>query len=274
MTITNENDEAYANAAFIDNSEEIVADWIKKAERFRAKKLMSGTAKIDIAYGASNRQKFDIFQPNVKPLGTVIFVHGGYWIDFDKSYWSHFASGVLANGYRCIIPSYDLCPTVKISDITCQIKDLICYVLKNYDGMISLTGHSAGGHLVSRMVSTEQWNESKLRSDFLKRLNHVVAISPIADLRPLLKTSMNNKFNLNYDTAEKESPVTLIKMNVPFTVLVGENERPAFLSQANYLSQTWSCSKIIATGKNHFNVIDDLENERSDLVNLLTKTCR
>ena len=274
MTVINENDEAYANAVFIDNSEEIVADWIKKAQRFRAKKLKSGKAKIDIAYGISNRQKFDIFLPNVKPLGTVIFVHGGYWIDFDKSYWSHFASGVLANGYRCIIPSYDLCPTVKISDITCQIKDLICYVLKNYDGMISLTGHSAGGHLVSRMVSTEQWNGSKLRSDLLKRLNHVVAISPIADLRPLLKTSMNNKFNLNYDTAEKESPVTLIKMNVPFTVLVGENERPAFLSQAKYLSQTWSCSKIIAKGKHHFNVLDDLENESSDLVNLLTKTCR
>ena len=271
MTVTNKNDEAYANAVFIDNSEEIVADWIKKAERFRAKKFKSGTANIDIAYGVSNRQKFDIFLPTVKPLGTVIFVHGGYWIDFDKSYWSHFASGVLANGYRCIIPSYDLCPTVKISDITCQIKDLICYVLKNYDGMISLTGHSAGGHLVSRMVSTEQWNEPKLRSDFLKRLNHVVAISPIADLRPLLKTSMNNKFNLNYDTAEKESPVTLIKMNVPFTVLVGENERPAFLSQANYLSQAWSCSKLIAKGKHHFNILDDLKNERSRLVNLLTK---
>ena len=271
MTVTNENDEAYANAVFIGNSEEIVADWVKKAELFRAKKLMSGTAKIDIAYGASNRQKFDIFQPTVKPLGTVIFVHGGYWIDFDKSYWSHFASGVLANGYRCIIPSYDLCPTVKISDITCQIKDLICYVLKNYDGIISLTGHSAGGHLVSRMVSTEQWNGSKLRSDFLKRLNHVVAISPIADLRPLLKTSMNNKLNLNYDTAEKESPVTLIKMNVPFTVFVGENERSAFLSQANYLSQAWSCSKLIAKGKHHFNILDDLKNERSRLVNLLTK---
>ena len=271
MENINENDEAYANAAFIANSKEIVADWIKKAERFRAKKLKSGTAKIDIAYGVSNRQKFDIFLPKVKPLGTVIFVHGGYWIDFDKSYWSHFASGVLANGYRCIIPSYDLCPTVKISDITCQIKDLICYVLKNYDGMISLTGHSAGGHLVSRMVSTEQWNGSKLRSDLLKRLKHVVAISPIADLRPLLKTSMNNKFNLNYDTAEKESPVTHIKMTVPFTVLVGENERPAFLSQANYLSRAWSCSKLIAKGKHHFNILDDLENERSRLVNLLTK---
>ena len=256
MTITNENDEAYANAAYINNSEEIVADWIKKAEHFRSKKIKSGKAKINIAYGESDRQKCDIFQPDTKPIGTVIFVHGGYWIDFDKSYWSHFASGVLANGYRFIVPSYDLCPTVKISDITYQIRDLLCYVLENYDGLISLTGHSAGGHLVSRMVSADQWIRSRLRFDFLKRLNHVVAISPIADLRPLLKTNMNTK------------------MTVPFTVVVGENERPAFLSQARHLSETWSCSKIIAKGKHHFNVLDDLENERSGLVNLLTKVHR
>ena len=146
--------------------------------------------------------------------------------------------------------------------------------MENYDGKISLTGHSAGGHLVSRMVSADQWKRSKLRSDLLNRLNHVVAISPITDLRPLLKTSMNNKFKLNDNTAERESPVFHTKMNVPFSVFVGENERPAFLSQAKYLSQAWSCSKIIAKGKHHFNVLDDLENERSDLVNLLTKTCR
>ena len=271
MTITNENDEAYANAAFINNSEEIVSEWTKKADQFRVNKLESGTAELDIPYGASNRQKFDIFQPNTKPLGTVIFIHGGYWIDLDKSYWSHFASGVLANGYRCVIPSYDLCPTVKISDITGQIKNLVCYVLEKYDGMISLVGHSAGGHLVSRMISIDQWNISKLRSDLLKRLHHVVAISPIADLRPLLKTSMNNKFHLNQQTAEKESPVFHTKMDIPFTILVGENERPAFLSQAEYLREAWSCLKIIAKGKHHFNILDDLENERSELVNLLTK---
>ena len=52
---------------------------------------------------------------------------------------------------------------------------------------------------------------------------------------------------------------------------VGENERPAFLSQANYLSQAWSCPKLIAKGKHHFHILDDLKNERSRLVNLLTK---
>ena len=47
MTITNENDDAYANAAFINNSEEIVAGWEKKANHFRLKKLKSGKAKLE-----------------------------------------------------------------------------------------------------------------------------------------------------------------------------------------------------------------------------------
>ena len=51
MKNINENDEAYANAAFIANSEEIVQDWIAKAELFRKKKLRSGLANLDISYG-------------------------------------------------------------------------------------------------------------------------------------------------------------------------------------------------------------------------------
>ena len=58
MTVTNENDEAYANAVFIDNSEEIVEDWIKKAERFRAKKLKSGTAVPLLSFFALKRSAF------------------------------------------------------------------------------------------------------------------------------------------------------------------------------------------------------------------------
>ena len=38
MTITNENDEAYANAAYINNSEEIVVGWKKKGKSLQIKK--------------------------------------------------------------------------------------------------------------------------------------------------------------------------------------------------------------------------------------------
>ena len=105
----------------------------------------------------------------------------------------------------------------------------------------------------------------------MQRLVHVVAISPLADLRPLLETTMNKKLKLNLDTAKEESPVLHTKLNVPFTIFVGEKERPAFLSQATSLSEAWSCSKIITNGQHHFNILDHLENKRSKLVELLTR---
>ena len=39
---------------------------------------------------------------------------------------------------------------------------------------------------------------------------------------------MNKKLKLNLDTAKEESPVLHTKLNVPFTIFVGEKERPAF----------------------------------------------
>ena len=111
----------------------------------------------------------------------------------------------------------------------------------------------------------------ELKKELLQRLVHVVAISPLADLRPLLKTTMNKKLKLNLDTAKEESPVLHTKLNVPFTIFVGEKERPAFLSQATSLSEAWSCSKIITNGQHHFNILDHLENKRSKLVELLTR---
>ena len=60
---------------------------------------------------------------------------------------------------------------------------MLCF--GKYEGMISMAGHSAGGHLVSRMVSNDQWKNFELKKELLQRLVHVVAISPLADLRPL-----------------------------------------------------------------------------------------
>ena len=78
------------------------------------------------------------------------------------------------------------------------------------------------------MVSNDQWKNFELKKELLQRLVHVVAISPLADLRPLLKTTMNKKLKLNLDTAKEESPVLHTKLNVPFTIFVGEKSVPLF----------------------------------------------
>ena len=87
------------------------------------------------------------------PKGLVVFIHGGYWLRFDKSFWSHLATGAVEFGYAVAMPTYTLCPEIRISGIVGEIGAAIGKAAGLVDGPIFLTGHSAGGHLASRMVA-------------------------------------------------------------------------------------------------------------------------
>jgi acetyl esterase/lipase len=258
-----ELDDAYANGAYIENADAYVPRWTANAADMRAN--LGDRARLALPYGDTERQKFDLFLPKGTPLGTVIFVHGGYWLAFDRSSWSHLAAGPLARGWAVAMPSYDLCPDVSIARITAQIATAVQAIAAQTCGPISLTGHSAGGHLVARMLDRD------LIPDLVaKRYRAVVPISPLSDLRPLLQTSMNDNFRMDLAQAEAESPVLMTNRHTPqVTVWVGADERPAFLDQARWLAETWGAGHVIAPGKHHFDVIDPLADPNSNLVQLL-----
>jgi arylformamidase len=50
---------------------------------------------------------------------------------------------------------------------------------------------------------------------------------------------------------------------------VGGQERPAFLWQARLLSENWDCPWHVEPGRHHFDVIDDLADPDSLLVDTL-----
>ena len=257
-------DDAYANAAYIPNAEGFVETWTQEAEAFRAQALAQGRAEMDIPYGSSTRQKFDLFAPKAASHGVLIFVHGGYWLKFDKSYWSHLAKGAVERGWQVALPSYDLCPEVRISDITGQIARAVQVIADRCDGAIVLAGHSAGGHLVSRM------GVGDLLPDAVHaRIAHVMAISPVSDLRPLLHTAMNRSFQMDMAAAEAESPALMAKPSCEVTVWVGADERPVFLDQARWLSQAWDAPLVVDEDKHHFDVIEGLVDAQSEMTNCL-----
>ena len=186
-------DDAYANAAYIKDAEAYPAHWEKAAKSFRDS--LGARAQEGVSYGPSERQAFDFFQPEGVARGTMIFVHGGYWKAFDRSIWSHLATGALARGWAVAMPSYDLCPDVRIADITRQIAAAVTRVADRTFGPLALAGHSAGGHLVCRMT-----DPLILPSEIRERIKAIVPISPVADLAPLMDTSMNEI--LHIDAAE------------------------------------------------------------------------
>ncbi len=260
-----ELDDAYANAAHIPGGDAYPERWAAAAGAFRERLSGDGRARLDLRYGNSDRQAFDLFLPDDDAQGLSVFVHGGYWLRFDRSFWSHLAAGPLARGWAVAMPSYDLCPGVTIAQITAQIGRAVPAMAAEIGGALTLSGHSAGGHLVARMLAPGMLPET-----VKSRITHVVPISPVSDLRPLMKTSMNDQFRLDVAAAKAESPVFQQPPNVPVTVWVGGDERPVFLDQAQWLAQAWECAHVVVPGKHHFDVIDALEDPASDLVRRLT----
>ncbi len=248
-------DDRFANGAYIADGDRYRDKWAGLAAGFR------GEAKCDlnVTYGDTARQVLDIFYPAQAPKGLVMFVHGGYWLAFDKSYWSHLAAGALARGYVVVMPSYDLCPSVRISDITGQIIKAAQFAVGRVEGPIRFAGHSAGGQLVALLAGLD-WDG---------RLQRVLPISPVADLEPLLQTKMNADFKLNLATARAQSPVHMPPPNVPVTVWVGADERPVFVEQADELAAAWGCDLVQAIGAHHFNVIEPLAEPESAICKAL-----
>ena len=253
----------YANAAFIPGAEALPARW--RAEATALRDRLGARARSAIPYGPGPRQNLDLFLPDGMPKGLMVFIHGGYWLDFAPADWSGFAAGALGRGWAVAMPGYTLAPQARISAMTREIEAAITTAAAEVpQGPLVVTGHSAGGHLAARMACTD------LAPSWAARLARVVPISPLADLRPLMQTDMNERLGLDRAEAKAESPALLRpRPETPVTVRVGAQERPAFLWHARLLSEAWDCPWHPAPGRHHFNVIDPLCAPDSDLMEAL-----
>jgi arylformamidase len=250
-------DRAYANGPFIPGAETFPPRWAEEAAAFRA--ALGQRARTAIPYGPNPRNALDLFLPEAMPLGLLMFVHGGYWLRFDRDLWSHLAAGAVARGWACAIPSYTLAPEARIGAMTQEIASAIDVAAGLVAGPVVVTGHSAGGHLSARMGCADVTLSAPIK--------RVVPISPLTDLEPLALTAMND--NLRLDAAEiaQESPALRpLRPGVEAHVWVGAQERPAFLWQARLLSEAWSCPWTPESGKHHFDIIDGLTDPASPLL--------
>ena len=250
-------EDAFSNADYIPDGMTFPDIWSERARKFRT--LQKG--ELDIAYGDHPRERFDLFLPDTPPKGLVAIVHGGFWLRFDKSSWSDLAAGSLALGWAVALPSYTLAPDARLTEITRQIGHAICKSAELIDGPIRLTGHSAGGHLVTRMVC----NTGPLPALVASRVERVVSVSGLHDLRPLQLHSMNAKLGLTTDEAVSESAALCTpRPGVEVTAWVGASERPEFLRQSACLTEAWGragakVALVADPGKHHFDVIDGLK---------------
>ncbi|MGR3540241.1 MAG: alpha/beta hydrolase [Hasllibacter sp.] len=244
--------EDYENAKYIPGAEGIRDGWEADSRDFRAAQEAVGRAALNLPYGPGARERWDLFTPSARPEGLMVFVHGGYWRLMGREWFGHLAAGAMARGWAVAMPSYPLAPDARIGAITEAVRRAVLAACDRVPGgPLVLTGHSAGGHLAARMAEV-------LDGPARDRLARVVPISPVSDLRPLMRTAMNEDLRIDAPEAAAESPALRPAPGVPGTVWVGAEERPAFLDQARWLADAWGWPLRVDPGRHHFDVVDGL----------------
>ena len=264
-------EDAYENRAHIPDGGSWLQRWPEAAAAFRD---TQPDAALDQPYGDGARQRFDLFCPEggmAAAKGMLGIVHGGYWMALSKDDFSQLAAGPLAQGWAVAMIGYTLAPDVRIADITAEIAAATNIIATFGNGPLRLIGHSAGGHLVTRMMC----EDVPLSTPALARLDRVVSVSGLHDLRPLQRLTKNEVWKLDDAEAVAESPaLRLPRPGIALTCVAGAAERPEFIRQNALLPLAWQGlgvpghSQLLA-GDHHFSVIDHLSDKDSPLCHLV-----
>jgi arylformamidase len=251
----------YNNRARVPEHPAIIASWAAESEAYR-----NINAPRVIAYGPSERNTLDLFDAGDGP--AVMFIHGGYWQALDKSFFSHMASGLNALGVSVAVPSYDLCPAVRIGDIVEQMRAACAIVQRATNAPVIVAGHSAGGHLAACLLATEAHAQA------------TYAISGLFELAPLITTSINEKLCLDLPEAEALSPLLWpAPEGKTLDAVVGGDESSEYLRQSAAIVARWGDSGVetrydeIACA-NHFTVIAGLADAGSSMCERLHDLAR
>ena len=238
--------------------EEIYDSHIRRSAALRAR----GACRLDLRYGNAPRCLLDIF-PAGAGAPILFFIHGGYWRALDKSYVSFIAESYQRSGITVVMPSYGLAPGVRIGEIVGQIRAAFCWTVDELKpSRVVVAGHSAGGQLAA-MLALDQAE---------KGAGPIVAlagISGVFDLRPLLRTSINNDLRMSAKEAELASPhLRLLSLPagaplVPFIGVVGGDETQGFKRWTRDFVALWQSRGATASffeiaRRNHFNILDFL----------------
>ena len=264
-------DDAYENRIHIPDADRHLAAWPKDAATFR--RSFAG-ANLNLAYGSSKRTHYDLFTPKggiEAACGLAAFVHGGYWLALSKDDFSHMAAGLLARGWAVAILGYTLAPQARITQITQEISTAVEHLGKTGTGPLRLIGHSAGGHLVSRMMC----DDINFGPVTTQRLDRVLSVSGLHDLRPLQRLAKNELWQLDYNESHAESSLLRTpRPGIDLVCVAGADERPEFIRQNAILPLAWqglgaNCHSQLLAGHNHFTVIETMTRSDSRLCDLV-----
>lgn len=249
----------YNNRARVPEHPGIIAGWASDAAAYRSEAV----CELGVAYGESERQRYDLFKPEtVTGNAIAMFIHGGYWQALDRSSFSHMARGLNRRGVPVAVVGYDLCPQVELGHIVWEMQQAAAALWRRFSLPVVATGHSAGGHLAACLLAT---NWANVDADLPQQLVPAAyGISGLYNLKPLTETSINTALGLSFEAAERESPLFWpAPSGLVMDAVVGGAESEEYFKQSRRIVDVWGLGGVrtryeeIAEA-NHFTVIAGL----------------
>jgi arylformamidase len=265
-----ELDRQYDNRTRVPDFQDAIDRWAADSAAVRA----GPGARLDLAYGAGERERLDIF-PAADGAPVLVFLHGGYWRSLDKNTFAFVAPAWNAAGVSVVTVTYPLCPAATMDELVDAVRRAFVWLAREGGehgldtGRIHVAGHSAGGHLTAETMSTD-WMaiDLGLPGDLIKG---GCAISGLYDLEPIRLSYLNQDLRLDVESAHRNSPLRhLPKRAGPLILTVGGAESDEYHRQQNDYEAAWRRAGHPATvvdvpGHNHFTVLDLLADRESAL---------
>lgn len=213
-------DAAYNNNAAVPDSATLIATRNEEAAAFRGAR----PGHLDLAYGAAERNRWDLYPGKEAGAPCLVFVHGGYWQRNRREDFAAIAAGALELGWSAALPGYSLAPDATLAQIVGELHAALDWLAANraahgMTGPVVLSGWSAGGHLAAMGLAHPVVAAG-------------LAISGIFELAPIRDTVLNDALSLSPVEVATLSPMRLPVVDKPLAVAFGSGELPELRRQS------------------------------------------
>ena len=240
--------------------------------------------RLDVRFGDGDTDLLDIYiAEGDGPHPIHVFFHGGYWKSNTKNDFGFVAKPFVPYGVTTIVVEYPLIPSVRIGTLIERCCASMEWAWRNAESFggdknnITVSGHSAGGHITAMMMQTD-WPSygDGLPKDLVKG---GCSISGVSDLDPVRLSFQNDELQFSPKEAAEFSTLFMDPKHAgPLLAVAGGIEGPEFIRQTTELADAWAAKGMdvkgwIMEGKHHFTTINqylDPESELSRAVRGLT----
>ncbi|WP_444901971.1 alpha/beta hydrolase [Microbulbifer sp. SSSA007] len=220
----------------------------------------------------------DVFRPGNVPEDApiVIYIHGGWWQWFSKEQFSFLAESFNKKGFAVYMPGYRMAQDWNngqpmesiVKQMQCAMATVLIEAEQRGSSAVYLVGHSAGGQLVAMLHQTD-WEQFGVSKSAQSKFKAAFSLAGLFDIRPLVKSFVNDTIKMSMDSAERVSP-QLIPLRegrklCPLHLIVPEFDTPEFFRQTKeyqekLLKSGINCSFSLANDRDHLNILERLNN--------------